>query len=251
MTALRARRTLTALAALASAVAIGVGVPSPASAATTLTSGIPVTSSASPGAYTVTTSRPYWSVVGVKPPSGADYDLTVSPGASSLAGGSTVDFIGIDTNLCAGATRSATVNRFAGTGAYTVEFSDPARTLTVEPLPFPDHNVHIESIFGPGIGEPGHFIGVVDVYLVAGRRTELYAAHVGGSPGDVYVMAPDPARCGRAPGSALVHGQVNSGGHRSVTLTFTPTRTGWYGLIQTSYGADPQSGYSSLRIGQA
>jgi len=79
----------------------------------------------------------------------------------------------------------------------------------------------------------------------------LYAAHVGGTPGDVYVMAPDATRCARRPGDALSHGQVNSGGHNSVTLRFTPTVTGWYGLVQTAYGPNPQSGYSTLRIGQA
>ncbi|GIH07194.1 hypothetical protein Rhe02_52610 [Rhizocola hellebori] len=223
----------------------------PAHAATALASGVPVTSNTSSAAYTITTAQPYWSVVGVKPPSTADYDLVVDPGARSAAGGSTVDFVAVDTNVCAGLQRTATVNRWSGSGSYTVEFADQHEILTADSLPFPNTNPRIATLFGPGVGPATHFIGIVDIWLRAGAVVELYAAQVGGNPGNVYVMAPNQSACVRTPGQALVHGTVNQGSGHALTLRFTPTITGWYGVVQTSFGPNPQTGYSSLRIGQA
>jgi hypothetical protein len=223
------RRALRALATAATATTVLlVAAVAPAHAATALASGVPVTSNAASAAYTISTSQPYWSVVGVKPPSTADYDLAVEPGARSAAGGSTVDFVAIDTNVCPGMQRTATVSRWSGSGTYTVEFADKHEILRADSLPFPDTNPRIASLFGPGVGPATHFIGIVDIWLRAGAAVELYAAQVGGNPGNVYVMAPGPfhvrthTRPGvdlrhRQPGiGTLAHAAIHTDGHRLV-----------------------------------
>ena len=129
---------------------------------------------------------------------------------------------------------------------------DRLQHLLERHIPLPTTNPKIASIFGPGLGST-HIVGIRDVYLYAGRQAEVYAAHLGGVPGDVFVMASDPSdlnTCARPRSQALAHGTVNKDGHSSLTMQFVPLLSGWYGLVETTDGPDPTIGYSSLRIGQ-
>jgi hypothetical protein len=249
-------RTRLALGAVAMSILGALSLPPVAHAAAALANYTPVVADTPlpSRAYTITTSTPHWSVVAVRPPAGADYDLALSNGVKSWRGGSVIDFVAIKPRNCHPyATFTATVERYSGTGKYAVEFAQGSDQLEVDPLPFPDTNVHVASIFGPGINTDDHFVGVRDVYLHANRPVEAYAAHVGGAAGEVFVMPLDssPGFCVRTRSQALASGTINQGGHNSLTLRFTPSRTGWYGFVQVTYGPDPKNGYSSLRVGQA
>ncbi|MBI2708466.1 MAG: hypothetical protein HYX34_02040 [Actinobacteria bacterium] len=89
-----------------------------------------------PHNYGLNTSTSYWSFVAVRPPSGADYDLNVFDDralgtslASSTFGGNTIDYVAIDTNRRAFGDYYPRVYRFAGSGAYNVEWQQGTQTL--------------------------------------------------------------------------------------------------------------------------
>lgn len=250
------RRRYLAAAAAATLSVLGVltTLPGVAEAAQPLVDDQPVTA-ASPTSYTAATkpATSRWSVVGLRSPWSVNHDLTVN-GTPSTMYGPLADFVAVN-NGCPGAPTALTakVTRAAGSpsGEHTVELAQSGKALTVDPLPFPDTNVHIASIFGPGISTKQHFVGVRTVRLVANRQVEVYAAHMGGAPGEVFVLAPGAsANCLHSRQQIVGIAAVNFGGG-AAHLRFTPTVTADFAVVQVSYGPDPQAGYSSLRVGQA
>jgi hypothetical protein len=91
-------------------------------------------------AFSFNTTTSYWSVTAVRPPAGADYDLTLfddralsQPLGASLSAGSSVDFVAVDTNRRPAGDYFPRVNRFSGTGAYQMELAQGSATLTTTP----------------------------------------------------------------------------------------------------------------------
>ena len=234
------------------AVTAALALPAQAGAAPLLADYQPVTA-AEPAQYLAVTNpgAAHWAVLGVRSAPGTDHNLNVN-GVPSTFYGPFADFVVAD-NTCGAAPKllTARVTRVSGAGSHTIELAQGPDSLTVDPLPFPDSNPHIASIFGPGIGAPGHFIGVRNVHLVRGRPAEIYAAHVGGASGELLVMPPASLLgCGLMSRSqAVAWAAVNWGGG-SATIHLNPTVTGDFALVQISYGPGTQNGYSSLRAGQ-
>src|SRR5262245_55267035 len=158
-----------------------VSVPGIAAAGGVLTPGQVVTS-ATPDQFAITTiAHPYWSVIGVVPPFGQDYDLIVTRNGSTVSGSSlgssVIDFVAIDGNRLASTTYGVSVNRFGGSnGAYSVAFADPGRVMSIG-----------GTDSAPMTG--GEFVRVFDVYLTAGVTYGLISGHAG----DGFLMASNPA----------------------------------------------------------
>lgn len=103
-------------------------------AQTTLTSGVVINSSNSPGNYQYYQSNIYWSVVGIRPSSGSDFDISLYDNsayttylAGSAYGGQVIDYVVGDYN------HNPTpqydyprVNLYSGAGTYAIEWDDGA-----------------------------------------------------------------------------------------------------------------------------
>jgi len=132
---------------------------------TPLTNQTPVTVSASPAFYTIDQPSGYWTAIAVKPPSGADWDISIwqdtyvypSCVTTQLAGsslGSGVDFVVGDYNRNAFGTRYVEVNRYSGTGNGTLEWNATDGQLPIN-----------GPLVTASFGEPIH---IYDIYLQAG-----------------------------------------------------------------------------------
>lgn len=176
------------------------------------------------------TSTIYWSVVGLRPPAGTDYDLQLWDNraqttflTSSAWGGSTVDFVAVDSNLRALGDYYPRVNLWSGTGSYQVELAQGAVTL--------------------GFGSTTVFMGsssvvlVRDVFLSAGVPVTLSVAPTnGGQNPELFLLGSDPANAAswvQNRSSAVASSTFNGAGVTE-TLVHTPVRSGWYGVVVTN-----------------
>jgi hypothetical protein len=182
-----------------------------------------------PHNFSFNTTSIYWSVVALRPPAGNDYDLQLyddrPQGAflnSSAFGGSTVDFIAVDSNLRALGDYYPRAQFFAGGGgSYQLELAQGTNTI----------GVGTPVTVGMGTNNVAH---VRDTFLTAGvaytfRVTTSNAAQ---NP-ELFLMGDDPANAASfvAPRSFAVASSTAGGAGVAEQFTYTPTRTGWFGLV--------------------
>lgn len=181
-----------------------------------------------PHSYSFTTSTPYWSVVAILPFTGTDDDLTLFDDraettflSNSNLGSTATDFVAIDSNLRPYGDYYPKVDPFNGFGDYTVELVQGGGPVLVAGSPMT-------------VNLPNDFVSVRDTYLNAGVPVTLTAApQNSGQDVDFFLMGSDPTNPATfTPGriAALASG-IGGGPGASETLTYTPTRSGWYGVV--------------------
>jgi hypothetical protein len=188
-------------------------------------------------AFSFNTTTSYWSVTAVRPPAGADYDLTLfddralsQPLGASLSAGSSVDFVAVDTNRRPAGDYFPRVNRFSGTGAYQMELAQGSATLTTTP----------QSVT-MGAQE---VVAVRDVYLAAGQSVTLRVATSNpGQDPELLLMGSDQATAATwvRPRAAAAASSVLAGPGATEQIVYTAPTTGWYGLVlvKTRLGPGP------------
>ena len=179
-----------------------------------------------PHNFRYTTRTPYWSVVATKPLTGSDHDLRLYDNSpmnqllgTSAYGGSTVDFIAVDSNLRALGDYYPRVSYWSGTGGHVTQLAHGSDILTTTSSP---------------TFTASRFLAVRDTYLVAGtpytftaqpstRRMNPSVFLMGSTAGDTTTYV-------RPRSTALVSAAAGGAG-ASETFSFTPTASGWYGLV--------------------
>ena len=180
-----------------------------------------------PHNYGYNTSTVYWSVVAVRPPSGADYDMvlyddrnqTVSLGSSAF-GGSSVDFLAVDSNRRPLGDYYPRVNAFSGTGSYGIELAqgfDQLGAATSQAVTMGTNDIVV----------------VRDVNLTAGTPvTFTVTAGNGTQDAELFLFSSDAnAATWVRSRSQAAAASVSGGAGATETFTFTPTAGGWHGLV--------------------
>jgi hypothetical protein len=183
-----------------------------------------------PHNYSYSTSSIYWSAVAIRPPSGVDYDLTlyddvgqtVNLGGSAF-GGSTIDFVTVDSNHRALGDYYPRAYQFNGTGIYQVELAQGSDQLN--------------------IGSQTVFMGTNDVILIrdsnqAGGVPTFFRVIPtnGGQDPELFLMQSDGANSAtwvRSRGSAVASSTANGAG-AAEGFSYTPPASDWYGLVLTN-----------------
>ena len=177
--------------------------------------------------YSATTTRGYWSAVAVRPQDGSDSDVTLYNDAaqtaslgSSAYGGSTTDFVAINSNSGARALQTyyPRVTRFAGTGNYTVEFLQGSTTFSAGTL------ASSTSSTLP--------ISIMDSYQTTGVPVYYRAVPLAGQSLGLTFLQPGQTVLGR---SSAVNSATGTSG-QAVALVTTPSATGYGGLVVTNQG---------------
>jgi hypothetical protein len=181
-----------------------------------------------PHNYRYDTTTVFWSVVALRPPAGADYDLRLydDPQLTQMLGasvqlGDTVDFVAVDSNHRPLGDYYPQVRTVTGTGDYQIDLSAQARQL----------------IPGTPAAEPMAANDVVAAWDVCTTGAEQVTVTVTPSdPGqnaELFLMASDPNNAattvqnrGGAAASA-----VGAGPGQPETVTFQSTGADCYGLV--------------------
>jgi hypothetical protein len=176
------------------------------------------------------TNTIYWSVVAVRP-SGTDYDLTLFDDraqtvnlGSSAFGGSTIDFMAVDSNRRALGDYYPRAFVFSGAGSYGVQLAQGAQILSA-------------ATSTPVTMGSADIVAVRDTFLTAGVAVTISVtpANAGQDP-ELLLMGDDPANAAtfiRSRGSAVAASVIGAAG-AAETLTYIPTVTGWYGVVVTN-----------------
>ncbi|MEV6511760.1 hypothetical protein AB0M61_37325 [Streptomyces sp. NPDC051642] len=172
-----------------------------------------------------------WSVVALRPLAPADYDLSVYDdraqtsflGYSSLAG-QAVDFVAIDSNLRPVGDYYPQVVQYAGAVSYYVEYVAGSQTLQ----PASSNTFHLDD------SQPA---AVQDTVLTAGVPVTISLTEASViSTASLFIMGDDPstpATFVQGRGSAVAQALASPISGGPVSVTFTPTRTGRYGVVVT------------------
>jgi hypothetical protein len=173
------------------------------------------------------TSTIYWSVVALRPPAGSDYDLSLFDDrnqttflTSSAWGGSTVDLVVVDSNLRALGDYYPRVNLFSGAGnPYQIELAQGAQIVGIGASTVTMGSSNIAA--------------VRDTFLTAGVPVTINVTPTnGGQNPELFLFGDDPA----APAtfvqtrSSAVASSTFNGAGVAEQFTYTPTRTGWFGV---------------------
>jgi len=180
--------------------------------------------------YGYWTTTNYWSAVAVRPAAGADYDVALYDDrgqgaylAGSTYGGSYIDFVAVDSNLRAMGDYYPRASAWAGTGNYAIELAHGSVVLNTGSSTLTMYS--------------GNVVAVRDTYLTAGVPVTLTVTPTNsGQDPELFLMGDDPANSatfvrGRASASATA---ASYGSGAAETLTYTPTRTGWFGVVVTN-----------------
>ncbi|MFJ3667306.1 hypothetical protein ACIPSE_12700 [Streptomyces sp. NPDC090106] len=189
------------------------------------------TSPAPPQNFSLDTAVQSWSVVALRPSSPTDFDLalydnraqTIRLGSSTL-NDQAVEFIAIDSNLRPPGDYYPRVSQFKGPGTYTIESVMGFSTLQ----PGSSTTIHLDD---------SQVAAVQDTPLTAGVPVTITLTPQDPiSVAGLFVMGDDPGNPSTFVQSrtAAVASAVgaNSGG-QPVSVTFTPSRTGEYGVVVT------------------
>ncbi len=181
-----------------------------------------------PHSFSFNTSTPYWSVVAILPGSNIDDDLTLFDDraeatylGNSLLGGNSTDFVAIDSNLRPYGDYYAKVNLYAGFGDYTVEYVLGGGSVLNAGSPMT-------------VSMPDDFVQVRDTYLNAGVPVTLTVAPNGpAQDADIFLMGSNPTNPATFVQSrtSAVASSARGGPGVSETLTYTPTVSGWFGVV--------------------
>lgn len=180
-----------------------------------------------PHNYGYNTTSAYWSVVAVRS-TGADYDLSVyddraqtSLLATSAYGGSTIDFVAVDSNRRALGDYYPRAYVFSGSGNYQTELAQGTDILSA-------------ATSQPVTMGSGDVVVVRDVFLTAGVPVTFTASPgAGGQDAELFLMSSDAATASTwvRPRSAAVASASANGAGVAETFTYTPTVSQWYGLV--------------------
>ncbi|MEU7478336.1 hypothetical protein AB0A63_20290 [Lentzea sp. NPDC042327] len=182
-----------------------------------------------PHNFSFNTTTNAWSVVALRSPAGADYDLrvyddkaqTVQKGASLAAG--VVDFVAINSN--SGTTPLGDfyprVNASSGTGGYSLELAQGSTTLPAASA----QSIAMSSTKVVAVRDTSLTAGVPVTIKVtpgsASQDAELFLVGSVAGQSATYVRSRTSVAAGAAVGGP---GAVE-------TITFTPPATGWYGVV--------------------
>jgi hypothetical protein len=175
--------------------------------------------------YNTTTS--YWSAVAVRTPVGTDADLSVfddralgSNIGGSAYGGSAIDFVAVDSNRRSYGDYYPQVRRYSGTGRYRVELAQGSSILSAG-----------SQTVSMGLRE---IVAVRDVYLTAGTPVTIRATPTKAAQNpELHLMGSDAANTAtwvRSRSSAVASSSA-AGPGAAEQITYTPTVSGWYGLV--------------------
>ncbi|TYB98923.1 hypothetical protein FXF53_16515 [Micromonospora sp. WP24] len=178
-----------------------------------------------PHNFGYSTSSVYWSVVALKPNSG-DLDLQLYDDraqgvylSGSAAGGTTVDFVAVDSNRRALGDYYPRVTNWSGGGGYRVELAQGASVLNggSSTITMGTNNV----------------VAVRDTYLTAGVPVTISAAATNvGQDAELFLMSSDAnAATWIRPRSGAAAAATGGGAGATETITFTPALSGWYGVV--------------------
>jgi hypothetical protein len=178
-----------------------------------------------PHDFYYSTTSPYWSVVAIRSPN-ADYDLQVFgdsahsvPLGSSLYGGSTVDFVAVDTNRRPMGGYYPRVFAYSGSGQYQIELAQGATIL-------------YSGTSTLTIGEQ-HVVVVRDTYLNAGDPVTISLTPHNGQESELFLLGSipqDPRTFVRSRANALAASTVPGPGAFQ-QIAFTSGISGWYGVV--------------------
>jgi hypothetical protein len=183
-----------------------------------------------PHNYSYNTRSIYWSAVAVRPPAGSDYDLTLYDDrnqttalATSAFGGSTIDFVVVDSNLRALGDYYPRAYVFAGSGSYSLELAQGTQILNTG-----------SQTFTMGSSE---IVAVRDTFLTAGVPVTIAVTPTNaGQDPELFLFGDDPAVPSsfvKARPAASAASTFNGAG-ATESVTFTPTRSGWFGVVVTN-----------------
>jgi hypothetical protein len=183
-----------------------------------------------PHNYSYNTTSVYWSVFAARPPSGTDYDMqlyddvgqTVNLGGSAF-GGSTIDFIAVDSNHRPLGDYYPRAYQFSGTGMYQVELAQGTDQVGVG-----SHTVNMGA---------NDVVLVRDTSLSSGEQTFFRVVPSSGAQNpDLFLMQSDPANSAtwvRSRGSAVAS-STSGGAGAAEGFSFTAPAPDWYGLVLTN-----------------
>ncbi|MEV1329384.1 hypothetical protein AB0J20_07385 [Micromonospora costi] len=182
-----------------------------------------------PHNFGYSTSSPYWSVVALKPNSG-DLDLQLYDDrgqgvylTGSAQGGTAIDFVAVDSNRRALGDYYPRVFNWSGGGGYRVELAQGSAVLNAG-----------SSTITMGTN---NVVTVRDAYLTAGVPVTISVAATNvGQDAELFVLDSDPANAATwiRPRSGAVAVATAGGAGATETVTFTPARTAWYGVVVTN-----------------
>jgi hypothetical protein len=197
-----------------------------------LANATPYTSTVLPGSYSFNQQTSYWSVVGMRPPSTADYDLelyddpshTNSLASSELEAGY-VDFIVSDHNHSRQGLYYVEVLQYDGNGAYTIEWESGNEELT------------IPGATGPINWGSATVVKVWDALLTGGTMYRL-TLNMNSGTADVGIalFQSNGTTYYAGESSSVVSADINGNG-QGETFTYTPPTTDYYGLVVWSNNA--------------
>ncbi|RKF24201.1 hypothetical protein [Micromonospora globbae] len=178
-----------------------------------------------PHNFGYSTSSVYWSVVALKPNSG-DLDLQLYDDraqgtylSGSAAGGTTIDFVAVDSNRRALGDYYPRVTNWSGGGGYRIELAQGTTVLNAG-----------SSTITMGTN---NVVTVRDTYLTAGVPVTIsVAATNSGQDAELFLMSSDAnSATWIRPRSSAVASATAGGAGATETLTFTPTVSAWYGVV--------------------
>ncbi|WP_326722171.1 hypothetical protein OHT59_24960 [Streptomyces sp. NBC_00243] len=185
-----------------------------------------------PQNFSLNTAVQSWSVVALRPSNPNDFNLllyddraqTSVLGGSAL-GGQTVDFVAIDSNLRPVGDYYPRVSLFqGGPGTYTIESVMGFTTLQ----PGSSTSFHLDD---------SQVAAVQDTPLTAGVPVTITLTTTSPiSVASLFVMGDDPSAPStfvQSRSSAVASAVGSNSGGQPVSVTFTPTRTGEYGIVTT------------------
>ncbi|HEY0699719.1 MAG TPA: hypothetical protein VGD43_18130, partial [Micromonospora sp.] len=180
-----------------------------------------------PHNYGYNTGSYYWSAMAVRPPAGADYDLTLYDDRAqgvyltgSGYGGNTVDFVVVDSNRRPLGDYYPRVYTYSGSGNHQVELAQGTNVLSAAATEY--------VVMG------GNDVVLVrDVYLTVGETTTIaVTAGNAGQDSELFLFTSDTnaASWVKARGSATVTASA-AGAGGTEQFTYTATAAGWHGLV--------------------
>lgn len=189
------------------------------------------TSPTPPQNFSLNTAVQSWSVVAVRPSNPTDFDLQLYDDRaqtaflnSSALNDQAVDFVAIDSNLRPVGDYYPRVVQFRGPGTYTIESVMGFTTLQ----PGSSTSFHLDD---------SQVAAVQDTPLTAGVPVTITLTTTSPiSVASLFVMGDDPSNPAtfvQRRSSAVASAVGSNSGGQPVSVTFTPTRTGEYGIVVT------------------
>ncbi|HCV42897.1 MAG TPA: hypothetical protein DGH68_05400, partial [Bacteroidetes bacterium] len=191
----------------------------------------PISSSTLPGRFSFNQQSNYWSVAGLRPPSGADFDLTLYSdpslstqlASSSLTSG--VDFVVGDHNFSPLGLYYLKVVQYSGSGVYTVEWEDGPDMLTVP------------GTIGPISWGSTTVAKVWDVQLAAGvSHTFTLTMSSGTANVGIALFRPSGAAYYAGKSAAVASADANGSG-QGESFSYTASTSGYHGFVVWSNNA--------------